>query len=58
MLWKRKRDREIERVKNTSLIIVSNEFVERVAGRKQIFGQFSSRNLTVKTVAPHKGTQA
>ena len=46
-----------ERVDSTNLIDVAKEFVERVEGRKQIFGQFTTRDLPAKTSVTHKGTQ-
>ena len=46
-----------QRVDSTNLIDVANEFVERVEGRKQIFGQFTTRDLPAKTSVTHKGTQ-
>ena len=47
-----------DRVDYISLIDVLNEFVERVDSRKQIFGQFTYRGLSMKTDVAHKGTQA
>ena len=46
-----------ERVDNTSLIDVAHEFVERVDSRKQVFGQFSNRDLCIKIDVAHKSTQ-
>ena len=45
-------------MENTNLIDVANEFVERVDGRKQIFGQFTNRDFSLKTDEEHKATQA
>ena len=47
-----------ERVDNISLIDVASEFTERVDSRKQIYGQFTYRDLSMKTDVEHKGTQA
>ena len=47
-----------ERVDNTSMIDVGNEFLKRVPdSRKQIFGKFTERDLCVKMSVAHKGTQ-
>ena len=47
-----------ERIDNTSMIDVANEFLEGIPdSRKQIFGKFTKRDLCVKMSAAHKGTQ-
>ena len=47
-----------ERVDNTSMIDVANEFLERVPdSRKQSFGKCTKRDLCVKISVAHKGTQ-
>ena len=46
-----------QRVDNTSLIDVANEFVERAEGRKQIFGQFTNRDSAAKNSVADKSTQ-
>ena len=46
-----------QRVDNTSLIDVANKFVKRAEGRKQIFGQFTNRDLAAKNSVADKSTQ-
>ena len=47
-----------ERVNNTSMIDVANEFLKRVPdSRKQIFGKFTKRDLSVKMSVAYKGKQ-
>ena len=46
-----------ERVDSTNLTDVANEFDERVEGRKNIFGQFTTRDLPANTSVTHKGIQ-
>ena len=47
-----------ERLDSTNLIDVANVFVGRVDSRKQIFGLFTKRDLSVKTEVAHKSTQS
>ena len=46
-----------EIVDSLSLIAVANEFVERVNGRKFLFGKFTEQDLTTKNRVEHKSTQ-
>ena len=40
-----------------SLIATVNKFVERVDGKKQVFGQSTYRDLSMKIPVAHKDTQ-
>ena len=47
-----------ERVDNTSMTDVANEFLERARdSKKQIFGKFTKRDLCVKMSVAYKGIQ-
>ena len=47
-----------ERLDSTNLIDVVNVLVGRVDNRKQIFGLFTKRDLSVKTEVAHKSTKS